>query len=116
MSRPPGTTLTAPAGKPASVRISARRRAGAGTCGAGLTTTQFPAARAGATLWATRFSGALNGVIAATVPTGHRVITAMTPAPPGMASGGGLGRGRASAAEAAARSVHGTREASAGYA
>ena len=40
---------------------------------AGLSTRVFPAARAGATLWATRLSGKLNGLIAAITPTGRRV-------------------------------------------
>jgi len=39
---------------------------------AGFTTTAFPAAIAGPTLCATRFSGSLNGVIAATIPMGKR--------------------------------------------
>ena len=38
---------------------------------AGLSTTGQPAAIAGATLWATRLSGKLNGLIAPTTPIGH---------------------------------------------
>ena len=38
---------------------------------AGLSTTGQPAAMAGASLWATRLSGKLNGLMAPTTPIGH---------------------------------------------
>ena len=41
---------------------------------AGLSTTGQPAAMAGATLWATRLSGKLNGAIAPTTPMGTRSV------------------------------------------
>ncbi len=41
-----------------------------GASGVGLSTTAFPAPRAGAILWAMRFKGKLKGVIATTTPTG----------------------------------------------
>ena len=54
---------------------SARRNAASGACGGGFSTTAFPAAIAGATLWATRFRGKLKGAMAAITPMGS--------APPG---------------------------------
>ncbi len=43
---------------------------------------------AGAILWTTVFSGALNGVIAATTPTGTRMVKARRPSLPGAAATG----------------------------
>src|SRR5204863_3200471 len=43
---------------------------------AGLSTTAQPAASAGASLWATRLSGKLKGLIAPTMPTGCRSVKA----------------------------------------
>ena len=52
-----------------------------GVCVAGLSTTGHPAAMAGASLWATRFSGKLNGLMAPTTPTGTRRVNASLPSP-----------------------------------
>ena len=52
--------------------ISASSIADSGVFGAGFSTTGAPTAMAGATLWATRFSGKLNGEIASTGPFGTR--------------------------------------------
>ena len=61
-----------------------------GSWGAGLTTTVFPAARAGATLPAMLTMGKLYDVMQATTPTGWRLI--MAPMMPPGASGRGLRR------------------------
>ena len=55
---------------------------------AGLRITALPAASAGPTLWHTRLSGKLNGVIAATTPHGTRSVKPSLPAPPGAPSSG----------------------------
>src|SRR5687767_3291294 len=56
-----GTTLIHPAGRPASSNTSARAWAHSGVVDAGFSTTGHPAATAGPSLWATRFTGKLNG-------------------------------------------------------
>ena len=48
----------------------------------------LPAAIAGAILCAARLNGALNGVIAATTPTGKRSSQASLPAPIALPSSG----------------------------
>ena len=63
-------TLTMPLGRSVSARISPSLSADNGVFGAGFTTTGAPTAIAGATLWATRFSGKLNGEMASTGPLG----------------------------------------------
>ena len=55
--------------------------ADSGVCDAGFSTIGQPAAIAGATLWATRFSGKLNGLIAPTTPIGTRSVKASLPSP-----------------------------------
>ena len=45
-----------------------------GVSSAGLCTTTLPAASAGAILEVDRISGKLNGVIAATAPSGSRLV------------------------------------------
>ena len=62
--------------------------ADSGVSDAGLITTAFPAASAGPTLCATRFSGKLNGLIATTTPTGTRIVKPNLVALPGEASSG----------------------------
>ena len=52
-----GTTLKAPSGNPEPCTMSASFRAESGVWLAGRSTMASPAASAGATLWATRFSG-----------------------------------------------------------
>ena len=63
-------------------------RAESGVSVAGFTMTAFPPASAGPTLWQTRFSGKLNGLIATTTPQGTRSVKASLPAPPGAPSTG----------------------------
>ena len=82
----PQTTLSQPAGRPASTSSSARNSADSGVCEAGFRTTAQPAARAGATLWATRLNGKLKGEIAPTTPIGIRSVSASLPTPAGDAS------------------------------
>src|SRR6478672_2149438 len=53
---------------------------------AGLSTTGQPAAIAGASLWATRLSGKLNGLIAPITPIGTRSVKASLPSPAALAS------------------------------
>ena len=60
----PCTSSMTPSGRPASRKHSAIRMAVSGVSSAGFSTSVFPAASAGPTLCATRFSGKLNGVIA----------------------------------------------------
>ena len=66
----PGTTLTTPAGKPASMISSPSRSAVSGVCSAGLNTTVFPAARAGPSFQAAISSGKFHGTICPTTPDG----------------------------------------------
>ncbi len=82
----PQTTLSQPAGRPASTSSSARSSADSGVCEAGFRTTAQPAARAGATLCATRLNGKLKGEIAPTTPIGIRSVSASLPTPAGDAS------------------------------
>jgi hypothetical protein len=70
----PVTTLSTPAGSPASCRISANTTVDAGECSDGLTTIVQPAASAGASLKVSSSSGEFHGVIAPTTPTGSRVV------------------------------------------
>lgn len=71
------TTPITPGGNPASRASSARRTEEAGACGGGLRITVLPAASAGASFQEPRESAPLNGVSAATTPSGSRVISAL---------------------------------------
>ncbi len=64
----PVTMLSTPLGRPASREISAKRRAVRGVYSAGLRTTVFPAARAGATFQASIRRGKFQGMIAPQTP------------------------------------------------
>src|SRR3989454_2150944 len=77
----PVSVLSPSGGSPASSRISVSRSADSGVSVAGLSTTAFPPARAGPTLWQTRLSGKLNGLIATTTPHGTRIVTPNLPRP-----------------------------------
>ena len=98
-----GTTLTDPAGAPASTKISPSDSAESGVFEAGRTTQGHPAAKAGASLCATSRRGALYGVIASTVPTGNRRVQAMRPSPFGQPSMGTISPVRRRASSPAAR-------------
>ena len=82
----PTTTWSVPSGRPASASSSARRSAVSGVLEAGLSTTALPPASAGATLCATRFSGKLNGEMAAITPRGSRMVQPKRFSPLGSAS------------------------------
>ncbi|SSS89280.1 Uncharacterised protein [Acinetobacter baumannii] len=82
----PVTKLNAPAGKSVSANNSARNSEDSGVWLAGFRTSVFPAAMAGPTLWATRFIGKLNGVIAPTTPRGSRTVYPILPSPSAVAS------------------------------
>ncbi len=75
-SAPPFTTLTMPAGIPASDASRASSSAVTGVCGEGLMTTALPAASAGATFQLVSEKGPLNGARIATTPYGRRIVRA----------------------------------------
>jgi hypothetical protein len=68
----PGRALIPPSGNPASTKARASAIPESGAAEAGFRITGQPAATAGPSLWAARFSGKLKGVMAATVPMGNR--------------------------------------------
>ena len=82
----PGSTLTTPGGSPISSSMSASSSASSGDSGAGLSTTQQPASRAGTSLVAIRNWGMFHGTIAATTPTGSRRMWRSEPKKPGRIS------------------------------
>ena len=82
-SRPAGTTLSTPLGRPASAKISASTLASSGVSGAGLNTTVLPDSRAGASLAQARKSGTFHGVMAATTPIGS-LDTSTGPSSPSL--------------------------------
>ncbi len=63
--------LRMPSGRPASIAASPSIKALIGVWDAGLSINAFIDAIAGATLWATRFRGKLNGDIPITTPSGN---------------------------------------------
>src|SRR5688572_19100017 len=69
------STWKTSAGPPAWTHKSTRRIAVSGDCSAGLSTTEHPAASAGATLRVTMAAGKFHGVTAYTGPTGCLVIS-----------------------------------------
>ena len=73
------TTLTTPAGSPASSRSRARARVVSGVSAAGLMTLVHPAAMAGPSLRVPIARGKFHGVIAKTGPTGWRIVTRRVP-------------------------------------
>src|SRR6478672_2351097 len=75
----PITRLSTPGGRPARCTMSAIIHGDAGTSSAGLNTTQFPNASAGAIFHAGIASGKFHGVIAATTPNGSRVTSTSIP-------------------------------------
>ena len=70
----PGTTLTTPAGRPASSMSSPSRSADSGVCSAGLSTTVQPVASAGPSFHAAISSGKFHGMIWPTTPTGSLLV------------------------------------------
>ena len=69
-SRPkPLTTLSTPGGRMSAI-ISARTRMPSGVCSAGFSTTQLPAASAGASFHTAISNGKFQGMIWPTTPSG----------------------------------------------
>src|SRR5450830_1061161 len=66
----PGSTLMMPSGTPACWAMRASSMAMRGVISAGLKTTAQPAARAGASFWASLAMGEFQGVMAPTTPSG----------------------------------------------
>ena len=84
-----GDDVSQPGGSPhSSIRISCRRIDEKGVWLAGFRTIGQPAAMAGATLWATRLSGKLNGQMAAMTPMGTRRVKPACPRPAGRRRAG----------------------------
>ena len=74
VSRRPGTTFSAPSGKPTSVASRATSTIEADVTSDGLTTTVFPAASAGPAAIIVRKTGEFQGVITAITPSGSRSV------------------------------------------
>lgn len=70
----PGITFSTPGGIPASRARSPTSSAVSGVCSEGLSTTLFPVANAGATLFDAIISGWLNDDNVATTPSGKREV------------------------------------------
>src|SRR5688500_1518502 len=70
----PGTTLSTPAGNPHSFAYSANLSSESDVFDAGLITTVFPHASAGAIFHTASISGKFHGVIAPMTPTGSRSV------------------------------------------
>ena len=104
-SRLIGRTLTLPAGAPASSMISATVSIVSGSLDGGLRTIGLPDAIAGATLWAARFSGKLNGLIPAIGPIGKRRVMPTRPFDAGLRSSGIVSPTIRSASSAPSRNV-----------
>ena len=87
-SRVIGRIETEPAGTPAASMISATASITSGSLDGGLRTIGLPDAIAGASLCAARFSGKLNGLIAAIGPIGNRRVMPMRSLDDGSRSSG----------------------------
>jgi len=66
--------LNTPGGNPASASSSPNTSVDTGECSDGFTTIVQPAASAGASFQVSNISGEFHGVIAATTPTGSRLV------------------------------------------
>ena len=75
----PCSTLKTPAGSPASFKSSPSRTAADGSRSDGFKITAFPLAMAFAVIHSGTMIGKLNGVMAATTPTGSRTECTSTP-------------------------------------
>ena len=104
-SRLIGRMLTAPSGSPASAMISATLSMTSGSLDGGLRTIGLPEAIAGATLWAARLSGKLNGLIAAIGPIGNRRVIPTRSRDAGLMSSGIISPTIRSASSAPSRNV-----------
>src|SRR6185503_11080502 len=70
----PGMTFSTPGGSPHSLAYSANLSSDSDVFDAGLMTTVFPVASAGAIFQTASMSGKFHGVIAPTTPTGSRSV------------------------------------------
>ena len=77
----PWTTLSTPAGPPASRKSLARVTGTDGSCSEGLRMKALPAASAGPAFHSGIMAGKLNGVMPATTPSGWRTEWTSTPVP-----------------------------------
>jgi hypothetical protein len=86
--RSSGTVRTdqEPSGRSVSASSSPSSSADSGVFGRGLSRIGAPTASAGATLWAARLSGKLNGEMPSTGPRGKRRTTAIRPSATGSVS------------------------------
>ena len=75
----PNTTLSTPAGRPASAKACASTNEDMGVSSEGLSTMVQPAARAGAILRAGKMAGKFQGVKAATGPSGCGTTSCRVP-------------------------------------
>ncbi|GAB3914606.1 hypothetical protein GCM10027613_08480 [Microlunatus endophyticus] len=75
----PGSTVKTPSGIPASSASSASRSAVSGVHSAGFSTTQLPAARAGAKPQPAIGIGKFQGTITPTTPSGSRKVMSTPP-------------------------------------
>ena len=82
----PGSTLSAPFGRPHSVRIPAIARAVSGVWDAGLTMAVLPHASAGAIFQLAITAGKFQGVMSTHTPTGSRSVTSSPGGTIGMVS------------------------------
>ena len=82
----PGSTFSTPAGMPASMAISAMRKAVSGDFSDGFNSTELPVASAGAIFQQAISSGKFHGTIAAITPSGSRVIRPSSSGPVGATS------------------------------
>ncbi len=80
----PVTTVKTPSGKPASNANSPRRMAVGGVCSAGLRTTVFPIASAGADFHEAMAIGKFHGTMIPQTPTGSRNVINTPLAAPGI--------------------------------
>src|SRR5205814_1093517 len=80
----PGNTWSTPGGSPAAWASSPSLSAVSGESDAGLSTTQLPAASAGAAFQQAIGNGKFHGTIAATTPIGWRKVKSKPPRPTGM--------------------------------
>ena len=76
----PGMTVKTPSGRPASRASSASRIAVSGVTSAGLSTTVFPAARAGAKPQPAMGIGKFHGTMTPTTPSGSWKVMSTPPA------------------------------------
>ena len=102
-----------PGGRSVPASSSPRTSADSGVLGAGLSMIGAPTARAGATLWATRFSGKLKGEMPSTGPRGKRCTRASRPSEPGSVSSRCSSPDQRRASSAAQRKVDAARATSA---